>query len=163
MASYVYQYFKLLKTIDGYEPHPSQTHIKKVKSLTRMKFGCLDFDSEQLCDSSQFSLALAVNILKFSVTKAIFLDFLYGFGDEKAFKEILDWLESASPDSNCLSSILSLSISLSHDESFINNATRVRFELQTEMVEEEKRLRCYLEPLAVALDKEKWSMCVYSK
>ncbi|WZZ71021.1 hypothetical protein YC2023_082391 [Brassica napus] len=74
-----------------------------------------------------------------------------------------DWLESASHDSNCLSSIISLSISLSHDESFVDNVTRVRFGLQTEMAEEEKRLRCYLEPLAVALDKEKWSMCVYSK
>ncbi|KAF3516377.1 hypothetical protein DY000_02059560 [Brassica cretica] len=88
MASYVYQYFHLLKTIDGYEP--LSTHIKEVKSLMRMKFGCLDFDSEQLCDPSQFSLVLAVNILKFSVTKAISLDFLYGFGDEKAFKEMLD-------------------------------------------------------------------------
>ena len=112
MASYVYQYFNLLKTIDGYEP--LSTHIKEVKSLMRMKFGCLDFDSEQLCDPSQFSLVLAgfspnipfwlnqfliflwfcfffipVNILKFSVTKAISLDFLYGFGDEKAFKEML--------------------------------------------------------------------------
>ncbi|KAH0872773.1 hypothetical protein HID58_070135, partial [Brassica napus] len=87
MVSYVYQYFNLLKTIDGYEP--LSTHIKEVKSLTRMKFGCLDFDSEQLCDPSQFSLTLAVNMLKFPVIKAISLDFLYGFGDEKAFKEML--------------------------------------------------------------------------
>uniref|UniRef100_M4DVU9 Peptidase M16 N-terminal domain-containing protein n=1 Tax=Brassica campestris TaxID=3711 RepID=M4DVU9_BRACM len=87
MVSYVYQYLNLLKSMD---PPPSlPSLIEEFRSSMNMRFQCLDFDSNQLCDPSQFSLALAVNMLKFPVSHAISLDFGYDFGDFEDIKEML--------------------------------------------------------------------------
>ncbi|WZZ36689.1 hypothetical protein YC2023_020090 [Brassica napus] len=87
MVSYVYQYLNLLKSMDPPQSLPSL--IQEFRSLMRMRFQCLDFDSNQLCDPTQFSLALAVNMLKFPVSHAISLDFGYDFGDFEDIKEML--------------------------------------------------------------------------
>ncbi|KAF2587742.1 hypothetical protein F2Q68_00046769 [Brassica cretica] len=87
MVSYVYQYLNLLKSMDPLQSLPSL--IEEFRSSMRMRFQCLDFDSNQLCDPTQFSLALAVNMLKFPVSHAISLDFGYDFGDFEDIKEML--------------------------------------------------------------------------
>ncbi|KAL0692436.1 hypothetical protein Bca4012_059616 [Brassica carinata] len=84
MVSYVYHYLNLLKTINLSQSIPSLN--EEFTSLMRMKFQCLDFDIEQLCDPVQFSLALSVNIL---TCRALSLDFGYDFGDSEAIKEML--------------------------------------------------------------------------